>query len=97
MYEYCERVIRKHLRFVPASDRREVTSRSYQWMYEYFGQSAIMGCKAKLRKGDGSDLFRITGLVMRLIPVMIQEPSLFRQLCKDIFVPVRFYSSKLAK
>jgi hypothetical protein len=92
MYENCERVVQKHLRFVPAPDRKLVASRAYHWMYEYFGQSAIMDCKAKLRKGDGSDLSHVAGILMRLLPVAAAcEWGLLKRVCRDVLIPVRFH------
>ena len=87
-YEVCERVIRMNLPFVPARDRRRVTVRAFHWLFEYRGERAILDCKARIVKGDRSQLRRTLGLVIRLLPVAICDRRLFRRVCGTV-LPAR--------
>jgi glycosyltransferase involved in cell wall biosynthesis len=91
MYKNCERVIRRHLPFVSAPHRRRINLLAYRWLYEFFGERLLMGCKAKLLKGDFSDLLSVAAILPRLFRVALYDRRLFRLLCRDLLVPVRFH------
>ena len=91
LYESCEMVIRKHLGCVPGRDRARVACKGYEWLYGACGERAIMGCKARLRKGDASQLFRAGRMVMRLMLAAVYDSAFLRRVCRDVFIPIRFH------
>ena len=89
-YEGCEKVFRKHIKALPPADRTGAFRKSIELLYGASGERAIMNCKARLRKGDGSELLRVGAMVMRLMVVAIHDWNFFRRVFMDVFVPVRF-------
>jgi glycosyltransferase involved in cell wall biosynthesis len=90
MYEKCELVIRKHLASLASPERTRLTPRAYAWLYDYRGERVVLAFNARLWKGDFSDLSRLAGILARLFPAAVHDRTLFRRLCKDLFVPFHF-------
>jgi glycosyltransferase involved in cell wall biosynthesis len=97
MYQSGEFVLRKHIGFIPRRDRARMACRAYAFLYDYRGERVIQRCKAKIRRGDGSDLFPVAAVLLRLIRVALLDPRFIRRIFKDVFIPARFRSPEQPK